>query len=46
MLHPKRVATGDNYGPAVGRMTDGNGFRFLWEAMARRELRLDACVQE
>ena len=24
---------------AMGRLTDGNGFPFLWEAMARRELR-------
>ena len=30
----------------LGRMTDGNGFPFLWEAMARRELRLDARVLE
>jgi len=29
---------------AMGQMTDGNGFPFLWEAMARRELRLDASV--
>ena len=29
---------------AMGRMTDGNGFPFLWEAMARRELRRDPRV--
>ena len=29
---------------AMGQMTDGNGFPFLWEAMARRELRLDPTV--
>ena len=30
----------------LGRMTDGNGFPFLWEAMARRELRRDPGVLE
>ena len=30
----------------LGRMTDGNGFPFLWEAMARRELRNDPGVLE
>ncbi|MEZ5567180.1 MAG: class II aldolase/adducin family protein [Halioglobus sp.] len=30
----------------MGQMTDGNGFPFLWEAMARRELRLDPDVLE
>lgn len=29
---------------SLGEMIDGNGFPFLWEAMARRELRLDASV--
>ena len=28
----------------LGDMIDGNGFPFLWEAMARREIRLDASV--
>ena len=37
---PQQVATG------TGQMTDGNGFPFLWEAMARRELRLDPRVLE
>jgi ribulose-5-phosphate 4-epimerase/fuculose-1-phosphate aldolase len=31
---------------AMGQMTDGNGFPFLWEAMARREIRLDPRVLE
>lgn len=31
---------------AMGQMTDGNGFPFLWEAMARREIRLDPGVLE
>jgi ribulose-5-phosphate 4-epimerase/fuculose-1-phosphate aldolase len=31
---------------AMGAMTDGNGFPFLWEAMARRELRRDPRVLE
>lgn len=31
---------------AMGEMTDGNGFPFLWEAMARREIRLDPRVLE
>ncbi|WP_372759349.1 class II aldolase/adducin family protein [Litorivivens sp.] len=29
---------------SVGEMIDGNGFPFLWEAMARRELRSDATI--
>lgn len=37
---PPQVAAG------TGQMTDGNGFPFLWEAMARRELRLDPRVLE
>lgn len=31
---------------AMGQMTDGNGFPFLWEAMARRALREDPSVLE
>jgi len=31
---------------AMGRRTDQNGFPFLWEAMARRELRRDARLLE
>jgi len=30
----------------MGQMTDGNGFPFLWEAMARREIRRDPRVLE
>ncbi len=30
----------------VGAMIDGNGFPFLWEAMARREIRRDPSVLE
>ncbi len=30
----------------MGAMTDGNGFPFLWEAMARREIRRDPRVLE
>jgi len=30
----------------LGQMTDGNGFPFLWEAMARREIRRDPSVLE
>lgn len=30
----------------TGAMIDGNGFPFLWEAMARREIRRDATVLE
>lgn len=30
----------------IGAMIDGNGFPFLWEAMARRELRRDPTVLE
>ncbi len=30
----------------LGQMTDGNGFPFLWEAMARREIRRDPRVLE
>ncbi len=29
---------------ALGDMIDGNGFPFLWEAMARRELREDSAI--
>ncbi len=29
---------------SLGEMIDGNGFPFLWEAMARRELRSDASI--
>ena len=30
----------------MGAMTDGNGYPLLWEAMARREIRLDPRVLE
>lgn len=29
---------------SLGEMIDGNGFPFLWEAMARRELRGDSAI--
>jgi len=29
---------------ATGQRTDANGFPFLWEAMAREEIRLDPSV--
>jgi len=31
---------------ATGHRTDSNGFPFLWEAMARREIRRDPRVLE
>lgn len=37
---------GSDAADAMGSMTDGNGFPFLWEAMARREIRLDPTVLE
>lgn len=35
---------GDDVVDQVGGMIDGNGFPFLWEAMARRAIRLDDSV--
>ncbi len=37
---PEAMAT------SLGDMIDGNGFPFLWEAMARRELRTDSAILE
>jgi ribulose-5-phosphate 4-epimerase/fuculose-1-phosphate aldolase len=39
---PMRAAVADR----TGAMIDGNGFPFLWEAMARREIRRDPAVIE
>jgi ribulose-5-phosphate 4-epimerase/fuculose-1-phosphate aldolase len=35
-----------NVATNMGKMADGNGFPFLWEAMARREIRRDPRVLE
>lgn len=36
----------DAMATSLGDMIDGNGFPFLWEAMARRELRTDSAILE